>query len=347
MLGERDQAQIEKEALLVGRRPAGREQEDKVGEARSAHEVVGEVAAAHRRPGRSTRPRSRSCGPGLPISMASPSRPIPSASRVWRMGIGAIVGQYQRGRGCQTSPSGRTGERAARSRCGGKRARRRVPPAHGATVAFIVERLREDIWAGRLEPGSRLDRKRPDGPLCGQPRAGARGAEAPQRRRADRASAAPRGGGPASHRARDPRTVPDPDRNGGACRPARRRVPTLPSGARAFSPRSSRSIPTRRATLATISRRTRAFHDAVMALADNLELRNLAIRLQLPLIMAQVGDVLTPPVLEASVREHRAIAKAILRARSGRRVGAHARTSRTGGRARARETSRRRNGGEP
>lgn len=55
-----------------------------------------------------------------------------------------------------------------------------------------------------------------------------------------------------------------------------------------------------------------AFHGAVMALADNTELRNLALRLQLPLIMAQVGDVLTPPVLAASVREHRAIAKAIL-----------------------------------
>jgi DNA-binding GntR family transcriptional regulator len=55
-----------------------------------------------------------------------------------------------------------------------------------------------------------------------------------------------------------------------------------------------------------------AFHDAVMALADNLQLRDLAARLQLPLIMAQVGDVLTPPVLEASVREHRLIAEAIL-----------------------------------
>jgi len=55
-----------------------------------------------------------------------------------------------------------------------------------------------------------------------------------------------------------------------------------------------------------------AFHDTVMALADNLELRKLAARLQLPLIMAQVGDVLTPAVLEASVKEHRAIARAIL-----------------------------------
>ena len=49
-----------------------------------------------------------------------------------------------------------------------------------------------------------------------------------------------------------------------------------------------------------------------MTLAGNRQLRELAARLQLPLIMAQVGDVLTPAVLEASVREHRAIAQAIL-----------------------------------
>jgi DNA-binding GntR family transcriptional regulator len=54
------------------------------------------------------------------------------------------------------------------------------------------------------------------------------------------------------------------------------------------------------------------FHDAVMTLADNRELRDLAGRLQLPLIMAQVGHVLTLPVLEASVREHRLIAEAIV-----------------------------------
>ncbi len=55
-----------------------------------------------------------------------------------------------------------------------------------------------------------------------------------------------------------------------------------------------------------------AFHDATMALAGNLHLRELAARLHLPLIMAQVGGVLTSGVLEASVREHRAIAEAIL-----------------------------------
>ena len=89
-----------------------------------------------------------------------------------------------------------------------------------------------------------------------------------------------------------------------------------------------------------------AFHDAVMALADNLELRDLAVRLQLPLIMAQVGDVLTRPVLEASVREHRLIAEAIVERDPAARGGAHARTSRTGGGAGARRASRPRVGGE-
>ncbi len=55
-----------------------------------------------------------------------------------------------------------------------------------------------------------------------------------------------------------------------------------------------------------------AFHDAVMRLAGNRQLRELAVRLQLPLIMAQVGDILTSQVLELSVGEHRAIGAAIL-----------------------------------
>jgi DNA-binding GntR family transcriptional regulator len=55
-----------------------------------------------------------------------------------------------------------------------------------------------------------------------------------------------------------------------------------------------------------------AFHAAVLSLAGNKQLQELSARLRLPLIMAQVGDALTVEVMQASVREHRAIAKAIV-----------------------------------
>jgi DNA-binding GntR family transcriptional regulator len=54
------------------------------------------------------------------------------------------------------------------------------------------------------------------------------------------------------------------------------------------------------------------FHAAIMNLAGNRQLGELSLRLHLPLIMAQVADALTPSALEASVREHRALAAAIL-----------------------------------
>lgn len=54
------------------------------------------------------------------------------------------------------------------------------------------------------------------------------------------------------------------------------------------------------------------FHEAVMELAGNRQLAELNNRLQFALIMGQVGDALAPEVLDASVREHRAIAAAIL-----------------------------------
>ena len=50
-----------------------------------------------------------------------------------------------------------------------------------------------------------------------------------------------------------------------------------------------------------------------MALAGNRQLRDLAMRLHLPLIMAQVVDILTADVLSESVLEHRGIADAILK----------------------------------
>ena len=204
--------------------------------------------------------------------------------------------------------NGKAGQAPARQR----RARgTTAPPAHGATVAFIVERLREDIWAGRLEPGSRLI----ESDLTAR-FAVSRG---PVREGLRRLSA----DGLIEHR---------PHRGAVVRRLTEREIREL------FLIRiEMEALAARLAALADApQRRTRfaasiepihsdaprnpcdylkenaAFHEAIMALADNLQLRELAERLQLPLIMAQVGDVLTPPVLEASVREHRLIAEAIL-----------------------------------
>jgi DNA-binding GntR family transcriptional regulator len=166
-----------------------------------------------------------------------------------------------------SNAAGRQNGRTDRAPAGRKPRATRDPPAHGATVAFIVERLREDILAGRLEPGSgereirelfliRIEMEALAARL-------AAAADASDRR----------------------------DRFAASIEPIYSDAPRNPCD---------------------YLKENAAFHDAVMALADNLELRDLAGRLQLPLIMAQVGDVLTPPVLEASVREHRLIARAIL-----------------------------------
>ena len=184
-------------------------------------------------------------------------------------------------------------------------------PAHGATVAFIVERLREDILAGRLQPGSRLiefDLTVRFAVSRGPVREGLR-----------RLSA-------------DGLIVHWPHRGAIVRRLTEREIRELfliriEMEALAARLAAAADAPDRRARfVASIEpihsdaprnpcdylKENAAFHDAVMALADNLELRDLAVRLQLPLIMAQVGDVLTRPVLEASVREHRLIAEAIV-----------------------------------
>ncbi|MGH6799627.1 MAG: GntR family transcriptional regulator [Roseiarcus sp.] len=198
-----------------------------------------------------------------------------------------------------------------RAPTGRRQARAAVPPAHGATVAFIVERLREDILAGRLEPGSRLI----EGDLTAR-FAVSRG---PVREGLRRLSA----DGLIEHR---------PHRGAVVRRLTEREIRELFSiriemEALAARLAAAADVPDRRARFAAsiepihsdaprnpcdYLKENAAFHDAVMALADNLELRDLAARLQLPLIMAQVGETLTPPVLEASVREHRLIAKAIV-----------------------------------
>jgi len=186
-----------------------------------------------------------------------------------------------------------------------------VPPAHGATVAFIVERLRDAILAGRLQPGSRLV----ESDLTSR-FAVSRGPvrEALRRLTAD---------GLIEHW---------PHRGAVVRRLTEREIrelfliriemealaARLAAAADAFERRAG-FVAAIQPIYADAPRNpceylkeNAAFHDAVMALADNLELRDLAARLQLPLIMAQVGDVLTPAVLNASVQEHRAVAQAIL-----------------------------------
>jgi hypothetical protein len=47
VLGDRDEQQVEKEALVVGRFAAGEQQVEVLGEAQPAHEVAGEVSSPH------------------------------------------------------------------------------------------------------------------------------------------------------------------------------------------------------------------------------------------------------------------------------------------------------------
>jgi hypothetical protein len=47
VLGDRDQQQVEEEALVLGRLVAGEQQVEVLGEAEPAHQVAGEVAATH------------------------------------------------------------------------------------------------------------------------------------------------------------------------------------------------------------------------------------------------------------------------------------------------------------
>jgi DNA-binding GntR family transcriptional regulator len=186
------------------------------------------------------------------------------------------------------------------------------PPAHGATVPFIVARLRDDILARRVAPGARLI----EGELT-QRFSVSRG---PVREALRRLSAEgliehwPHRG--ALVRRLSPREI----RELFAIRVEMEALAARLAAADASPDRLGRFIAMIEPIFADATRRAPAyfqenalFHDAIMALADNLELKSLAARLQLPLIMAQVSDVLTAEALEASVREHRAIAQAILR----------------------------------
>jgi len=186
------------------------------------------------------------------------------------------------------------------------------PPAHGATVAFIVERLREDILAASLAPGSRLVE-------C-ELTARFSVSRGPVREALRRLAAEgliehwPHRG--ALVRRLSARTIRElfQIRVEMEQLAARLAAESEDEEARARFAEAIRPIfDDRERRAPDYLAENSAFHDAMMALAGNQQLRELATRLRLPLIMAQVGDILTAEVLEASVREHRAIAAAILR----------------------------------
>ena len=196
---------------------------------------------------------------------------------------------------------------AAKAKSGGES----VPPPHGATVAHIVEHLRDDILAHRLSPGERLVE-------CDLTArfAVSRG---PVREALRRLAAE----GLIEHA---------PHRGAVVRRLSQREIRELFQIRLEMKSLAARlaaeaADPAERAQFAediqmifaeaprrvsVYLQENAAFHEAIMRLAGNRQLRDLCVRLHLPLIMAQVGDALTGEVLRTSVGEHRAIAKAIL-----------------------------------
>ncbi len=185
------------------------------------------------------------------------------------------------------------------------------PPVHGATVDFIVGGLREDILAGRLVQGARLT----ESDLTARFEV-SRGSvrEALRRLTAEGlVEHVPHRG--AEVRRLSARAVAEvfQIRVEMEALAARLAAESADEGARAvFEAAIAPIFDNRDRRRPEYLAENAAFHDALMALGGNAQLRELATRLRLPVIMAQVGDVLTPDVLKASVREHRAIAQAII-----------------------------------
>ena len=184
-------------------------------------------------------------------------------------------------------------------------------PPHGATVAHIVDGLRCDILAHRLQPGERLIES-----ALTKRFSVSRG---PVREALRRLAAegliehAPHRG--AIVRRLSPRDI-------GELFQIRVEMEALAARLAAQSPDKTaraRFVEEIAMIFADAPRRMEtyldenaAFHAALMRLAGNKQLQELSARLRLTLIMAQVGGALTVEVMRASVREHRAIAKAVV-----------------------------------
>jgi len=185
------------------------------------------------------------------------------------------------------------------------------PPTHGGTVDFIVGRLREEILAGRLAPGSRL--------VEGDLTARFSVSRGPVREALRRLAAEgliehlPHRG--ALVRRLSARAIRELFQIRAEMEQLAARLAAESDDAEArarFAAAIQPIFDDRERRAPDYLAENAAFHDAMMAFAGNLQLRELATKLHLPLIMAQVGGVLTPEALESSVREHRAIAEAIL-----------------------------------
>ena len=187
----------------------------------------------------------------------------------------------------------------------------RNAPAHGATVAHIVDGLRCDILAHRLRQGDRLIES-----ALTQRFSVSRG---PVREALRRLAAegliehAPNRG--AIVRLLSPRDIGElfQIRVEMEALAARLAAQSSDEAARArFVDEIAPIFADAPRRMETYLDENAAFHAAVLTLAGNKQLQELSARLRLTLIMAQVGDALTVEVMRASVREHRAIARAIV-----------------------------------
>ena len=190
-------------------------------------------------------------------------------------------------------------------------------PRHGATVNFIVERLRDAIVSGRLKLGARL--------VESEQTTEFRVSRGPVREALRRLAA-------------DGLIELVPHRGAIVRRLTRREIAELfqirveleslaarlaaadgdAARRRRFAAAIAPIFEDRPRRVADYLCENAKFHEAVYALGNNEQLKVLAGRLQLPLIMAQVGNILTSDVLDLSVTEHRAIAAAILDSDPGR-----------------------------
>jgi DNA-binding GntR family transcriptional regulator len=184
-------------------------------------------------------------------------------------------------------------------------------PQHGTTVAHIVQRLRDDILTRRLPPGVRLV----EGELTARfvvSRGPVR--EALRRLAADGLieHVPHRGALVRRLSAREIRELFEV-RIELECLAGRLAAINADKRTRNRFARAIRPIfETAQRNASEYLSENAAFHRAIMELAGNRQLRDVAVRLQLPLIMAQVGDVLSAEILDVSVREHRSIAEAIV-----------------------------------